>query len=205
MIKKYSLIPLQTAMNYALSLDEKTPAKLVALEGKVIEIIIEPLGIHFFITVQNRQIVLLDKYAGKPETVITSSPLGLIRLSFLPASKARSLFNDKIKLSGNIEPGLQIKKLIDELDIDWETHIARFTGDMVAHQLGSIFRQGQALKNKLKASFQQNTRDYLQDEVRLIPSREEMEDFFQEIDGLNLAVERLQAKMTLVIYPNDTN
>lgn len=193
MIKKYSLKALEKAINHGLALDPASYAKLAALKGKRLEIIVAPLGINFFICFEDSQLKLLDSYEGQADTIIHSNPLGLIRLSLLPASKARSLFNDKIRLSGDIELGQQVKKLFDELDIDWEEHLAHFTGDVVAHQLGSLFRQGLSFKNQLSDSLRSNMRDYLQEECRVFPPREELDDFFHDIDKLSQDVERLQA------------
>jgi len=195
MIKKYSLKALQKAINHALALDESMPAKISALDGKVLEVIVAPLGVNFYIRFNEQELQLLDDFDGQPNTIIHSSPLGLIRLSFLPASKARSLFNDKIRLSGDIELGQEVKKLFDELDIDWEGHLAHFTGDVVAHQIGSIFRRGLAFKKQLGESFRNNLGDYLQEELQCLPPREEIDDFFNDIDQLSLDVDRLQAKI----------
>ncbi|WED42811.1 ubiquinone biosynthesis accessory factor UbiJ [Legionella cardiaca] len=205
MIKKYSLKALQTAINHALSLDESMPTKIAALDGKVIEIIVAPLGANFFILFEEGQLKLLADYEGHPDTIIHSSPLGLIRLSFLPASKARSLFNDKIRLSGDVELGQEVKKLFDELDIDWEGHLSHFTGDVVAHQLGSLFRQGLSFKRQLSESMRNNFTDYLQEELRVFPTREEMDDFFSDIDKLALDVERLQAHVNQLMAKHETN
>lgn len=49
MIKKYSLKVLQKAINLALSLDDTMPGKIAELDGKIIEIFIDTLGIKFFI------------------------------------------------------------------------------------------------------------------------------------------------------------
>lgn len=199
MIKKYSLKALQQAINHALALDESMPAKIAALDGKVLEIIVAPLGANFYIAFQHGELQLLHHYDGRPDTIIHSSPLGLIRLSFLPASQARSLFNDKIRISGDVELGQQVKKLFDELDIDWEGHLAHFTGDVVAHQIGSLFRQGIAFKKQLSDSLRHNLSDYLHEELRLFPPREEIDDFFNDIDKLALDVERLQAHINQLI------
>lgn len=199
MIKKYSLKALQKAINYALALDESMSSKIAALEGKVLEVIVAPLAVNFYIRFEQQQLQLLDEHGGQPDTIIHSSPLGLIRLSFLPASKARSLFNDKIRLSGDLELGQQVKKLFDELDIDWEGHLAHFTGDVVAHQLGSFFRQGLVFKKQLGESMRHNITDYLQEELGSLPPRAEIDDFFTDIDELALAVERLQAHVNQLI------
>ncbi|MFA5960517.1 MAG: SCP2 sterol-binding domain-containing protein [Tatlockia sp.] len=193
MIKKYSLVALQKAINQALALDENSAAKLAALDGKVLKLIVAPLQVDFYLRFGNQQLQLLAAYEGNPDTLIQSSPLGLIRLSFLPASKARSLFNDQIRISGDVELGQQVKKLFDELDIDWEGHLAHFTGDVVAHQLGSLVRQGLAFKSKISHSLRNNVTEYLQEELGLLPPAEAIADFFNDIDTLSLDVERLEA------------
>ena len=199
MIKKCSLTVLQKAINHALALDEAMPIKMQDLQAKVLEIIINPLKVKFFIRFTQGELQLLDKYDGVPDATICSSPLGLIRLSLLPASKVRSLFNDEIKISGDIELGQQVKKLFDEVDIDWEGHLAQFTGDVVAHQVGSIFRQGLAFKRHVSESMRLNLTEYLQEEVRIFPPREEISDFFSDIDELSLQVERLAAHFNQLI------
>lgn len=199
MIKKYSLMALQKAINRALSLDESIPAKIQALDGKVLEIIITPLNVHFFIRFAHHEIQLLTHYDNQPDTIIHSSPLGLIRLSLLPSSKVRSLFNDKIRISGDIELGQRVKKLFDEIDIDWEGHLAHITGDVVAHQIGSLFRHGLAFKRQISTSLRHNVSEYLQEEKRLFPPREEVTDFFNDIDTLTLRAERLTAHINQLL------
>lgn len=199
MLKKYSLKALQKAINAALSLDERMPEKISALDKKVLKLIITPLDVHFFIRFANQEIILLDEYEGDADTIIHSSPLGLIRLSLLPASKARSLFNEKVRLSGDIELGQQVKQLFDEMDIDWEGHLAQFTGDVVAHQIGSFVRKGIDFKNHLSESMRLNVSEFLHEELSLVPTQNELEDFFHDIDTLRSDVERLQAHVNLLM------
>lgn len=205
MLKKYSLKALQKAINKAAKLDESMPAKLKALNNKCLEMVVSPLNVNFFILFQDGKIVLLDCYDKQADTIIHSSPLGLIRLSLLPASKARSLFNDKIRMTGDTELGQHIKKLFDEMDIDWEGHLALFTGDVVAHQIGSIFRQGIKFKEQFSESIRQNMTEYLQEELCVVPSKYELEDFFAEVDELTLSVERLQAHVNQLISHYESN
>ena len=205
MIKKYSLKALQIALNKAAQLDESLPNKLQALHGKTLEMIISPLDVNFFIHFKNGEVLLLDQFDSEADTVIYSNPLGLIRLSLLPASKARSLFNDEIRMAGDTELGQHVKKLFDEMDIDWEGHLAHFTGDVVAYQIGSFMRKGIAFKKKFENSMRQNVTEYLQEELRVVPSKFELEDFFAEVDELSLTVERLQAHVNQLLSRHETN
>lgn len=205
MLKKYSLKALQLAINQTLLLDEHMPAKLQALQGKVIEMVIAPLDVRFYIHFNQGELCLLDEYDGTVDTVIHSNPIGLIRLSILPASKARSLFNDKIRISGDVELGQEVKKLFDELDIDWEGHLAHFTGDVVAHQIGSFVRKGMNFKKQFDDSMRSNITEYLQEELRAVPSRNELEDFFNDIDELSLDLERLHAHINQLMTAHEIN
>lgn len=193
MIKKYSLTALQKAINHALALDPSMFSKIQSLEGRLLQIIIAPLNVYFFITFKQGKLCLLPHSEKQPDTIIHSSPLGLIRLSLLPASKVRSLFNDTIRMTGDIELGQRVKALIDTLDIDWEGHLALFTGDVVAHQVGSLLRQGLRFKRQISSSLRHHITDYLQEESRTFPPREEVNDFCNDVDTLSMDTERLSA------------
>jgi ubiquinone biosynthesis protein UbiJ len=205
MIKEYSLSVLQQAIHHALRLDPSLPEKLEPIHGKVIEMIIRPLRVHFFIRFEHQTIQLMAEYDGTPNTTIHSSPLGLIRLSLLPASKVRSLFNESIQITGDILLGQTVKQLFDNLDIDWEGHLAHFTGDVVAHQVGSFMRRGLAFKTQLETSMQHHISEYLHEEIRAFPPREEVNDFYNDIDALSLQVERLAAHIHQYLAHHETS
>ena len=136
---------------------------------------------------------LLAYYEGIPDTVIHSNPLGLIRLSLLPASKLRSVFNDNIRITGDVGLGQEVKALFDNIEVDWEGHLAHFTGDVVAHQIGSWVRGGRAFNRRLMSSLKRSMTEYMQEERQLVPCRQEVQDFFQDVDDLSLRLDRLLA------------
>ena len=196
MIKQCSLLVLQTAVQQALRLDPNIRSQLSNLQSKVLEIILLPMDIHLFIQVDNGTLVFFASPPACPDTIITSSPVGLISLGILPASQARSLLNDRVKISGDLAVGLELKKIFDSLEIDWLGHLSRFTGDVIAHQVGLIFQKCSEKTKNLSASLSNNIREYVQEEARLFPSGEEVQDFFNEIDELSLYAERLSAHIT---------
>ena len=195
MIKQYSLLTLQNAINFALSGDHETIKKINQLQHKLLKITIRPLHLYFFMYFTENKIVLLAETASTPDTHIESSPLGLIRLSLLPASKVRSLFNDHVKITGDVLLGQTIKALFDEIDIDWEGHLAHFTGDVIAHQMGRFVRHKKQFATALATSFKQNISEYIQEEACITPPREALADLMNEIDALALQVERLEARI----------
>jgi ubiquinone biosynthesis accessory factor UbiJ len=191
MLKHYFLHTLQTVLNYALNLDESTPDKLQELSGSVIEMVISPLNFNFFISFQDASIQLCAESPNAADTVIYSSPIGLLNLSLTPASKIRSLFNDQIKITGNLELGQKVKKFMDELDLDIEGQVAKVTGDVVAYKLGSILRNGIEKQQQVTSSVCENISEFMQEECLIVPSAEELNDFLHDVDELNLRAERL--------------
>lgn len=205
MLKKLSLQALQFALNQALSLDKSISEKLLTLDGKMIEIVIMPLQVHFYIQIEAGQMLLLEQTQDTPDTIIHSRPLGLIRLSLLPSSKTRSLFNDDIQISGDVELGRKLKKIFDSMQIDWEGHLAYFTGDVVAHHIGKIVRKGRHLKHQYMESFKKNTHDYLVNEMQWIPSQQELEQYYKDVDDLRLRTERLAAHIEYLMAQHEKN
>ncbi len=203
MIKTATLKTLEKAINFALSLDEQSKERIQRLHGKRLKMIIKPLGVVFYITFTEHALVLQSSMSEAVDTVIESSPLGLIRLSFLPQSQVRSLFNDKIRMSGDVELGQDLKRLIDDLDIDWEGHLAQLTGDVVAHQIGSFVKKGKAWGGRFTNSLNQSMTEYLQEELSAFPPKEAVEDFYRDLGDLLLSVERFEAKLNYMKAENE--
>lgn len=193
MLRKHAKKTLQNAINHALALDDTMPIKLKSLDGKVLKLIIMPLQFVFYIHFRQGRVELTLNHEGHVDTTIKSSPMGFIRLSLLPASRVRSLFNDTIELSGDVELGQQVKQLFDTMDIDWEGHLAHFTGDAIAYKLGDLMQKGMAFQHQFRQSVDHTLSSYLQEEARVLPPREEVADFMNDIDELVLQVDRLTA------------
>ena len=203
MIKNMSLQALQFAINQALQLDPQMSEKLQPFDHKVIEMVISPLAVRFYLRFLEGNIYLNKDTLTPADTIIHTSPIGLIRLSFLPSSKMRSLFNDNIRISGDLELGQALKKVFDEIDIDWEGHLAHFTGDVAAYHLGNIFRKGISAQEKCVEYLKQSTHDYLIHEIHMTPSKQELEVFYEDVDELRLRAERLLAHAFYLQAKND--
>lgn len=205
MLKKISLQALQFTLNQGIALDPSLKQKFLEFEDRIIEIVVLPLHVHFYMTFKSGKIELLKEINRTPDTIIHSSPIGLIRLSFLPASKTRSLFNDTIKISGDIELGQRLKKVIDSMNIDWEGHLAHFTGDVAAYHIGKIVRKGHEIQKKCVTTIQNQTKDYLLHELQWIVSSSELNQFYQDVDDTRLRTERLQAHFEYLSAKNEKN
>jgi ubiquinone biosynthesis protein UbiJ len=87
------------------------------------------------------------------------------------------------------------RRLYLNLDLDWEEPLARLFGDPLGHELGRAARAAFAWHRQALKTFGLNTAEYLQEEARLLPVRDEVEAFLNGVDGVRADVDRLAARL----------
>ncbi len=194
-MKRQALHALQNAINALIQDDPDARDTLPMLAGHVLEINLTPMAFQCFMEWTTHDVrchAIMDQPA---DLCITGSPWAFMRLCRRSSHPASADAHDNIDFQGDLEFGQAVQKFFNQLHIDWEGHLATLTGDLVAYQIGSMVRQGQALSETLQHTLQENLADYIHEEKRLAPSREELNDFFNDVDELRLRVERLNANI----------
>ena len=84
---------------------------------------------------------------------------------------------------------------VDEQEIDWEEYLSHFVGDIIAHQVGNCVRSFVDWNQQTAATMRQNMTEYLQEEIRYFPPREECQDFFNDVDEFRSDIDRMEARI----------
>ena len=184
---------METALNQYLSLDEDVSIFLAPLAGKVIAINVQPFEQMLYLSPNRETIQVLENYTGTPDTTITGSAaaLGLMGLSSKPMN---SFFSGEVSIEGDLDIGRKFQAMFDKLDIDLEEKLSRYTGDIIAHQIGRLFRAGKNWSEDTFETFKLNTTEFLQDETRDLPAGPEVDIFFRQVDTLRTDFDRLQSR-----------
>lgn len=193
MIAPFALSALEKAINQYVALDPEIDEKRQPLEGKCLKLIIKPVTLYF--SFDKDKITLSNDSHQSPDATLEGYPLSFLKLHFSDADHLFSLFKTDISIQGDIEVGQQVKALFESIDIDWEEHLSQLTGDIIAHQVATVLKRTQTFGEGLLKSTQKNMTDYLQEECRLLPTKEELNDFYDDVDTLRLRVDRLCAKV----------
>jgi ubiquinone biosynthesis protein UbiJ len=193
MLPQAGLALLEGAINTALALDPETLARLGRLEGKVIAVELEGAGVTLFLLPDGRGFRLMGHYEGEPDTRLRGTPLALLRLN--GGKPGEGLFSGAVKIEGDVELGQRVQRILGGLDIDWEEHLSRLTGDVVAHQIGNAVRGLLRWSEQAAASLGRGFADHVQEERRDLPPRWEVEEFLAGVDELRSAVDRLEARL----------
>ena len=184
----------ETALNRYLSMDAEAAARLAHLSGKVLEVELSGMDLHFYLLPTASGIQVLGSYEGTPDARLRGAPFSLARLALSEQGRS-TLFSGAVELEGDTELSQQLQNILNAVDIDWEEQLSRLTGDVVAHQVGNAARTAQHWAGQARESLALDVTDYLHEESQQVPVRGEVERFVSDVDTLRADIERLAARI----------
>jgi ubiquinone biosynthesis protein UbiJ len=184
----------EALLNQAILLDPETPARLAPMHGKVIRLDLSGVGASFYLIPDPNGILVLNRFEGPADCTLRGSPFDLMRMRGSKES-AEQLFKGSVEIEGDSALAQAFGTLLADLDIDWEEQLSRVTGDVAAHEIGKLVRSALHWGRSVNKTTEQNLREYLQEELRLLPARLEITSFLDEVDRLRDDVERLEARL----------
>ena len=185
---------LEALINRYLRLDPAIGSRMATLSGRCIGIALSGLDLTLFVFPDEHGIQLRDHAEVEPDTVLHGTPLGMVRLG-IGGNTEKTLFSGDVVIEGDVETGQAFKAILDEMDIDWEEQLSKLTGDVVAHQLGNVARRGRRAFRLGIGTLEQDIGEYLQEELRVLPTRIETENFSSDVTRISMDAERLGARL----------
>lgn len=184
---------LQSVLNQYLALDPESAKRIKAIDHKVVTIELLSIPLVFQLIFKD-SMVEIRKPTEKADTTIRGTPLSLLRMS-LDKHHRKSFFADDVSIEGDLELGQKVIDLFDSLDVDYEEYLAYWIGDIPSYHMGQLSRKIRAFKNNLTGTIKDNFNEYLHEETQIFPPKEEILDFFNDVDHLRLDVDRLEAQI----------
>jgi ubiquinone biosynthesis protein UbiJ len=193
-IKPLLIAALESALNRYLALDNNKEDLLIPLKGKIIALTIQPFDETLYLCPTGDTIQIIDQTVTPPDTTISGSILAL-GLMGISAKPMRSVFSGEIKIEGDVQTSKLFQELFKKLDIDLEGLLAQYAGKELASGISQFFRSGQEWGKETIETFKLNAAEFLQEETRELPAKPEIDIFFQEVDDLRTAHDRLESRI----------
>ncbi len=198
------LLPLLAAMeaglNQLFAMDPESFARLGRFRDRIIAFNFNDIHQTLYFFPDQQGIQILSHYDGDADTTIAGSLPAFIRMAMASENeKTASVFRGEITIAGDINLGQHFQSLFRQLDIDWEEHLSRLTGDVIAHALGNLTRNA---LNRGKQTLQllgQDASEYVQYETRDLVSKPEIDSFNSQVDQLRNDVERAEVRINRLI------
>lgn len=138
---------------------------------------------------------VLHHFEDTVGTTLTGSPLALLSLVKQPGN----LSHTGVSVNGSIHSLQAWQGVLQELDIDWEDAISSVMGDIAGPLFSQQLRKGAQWFTQQAQENQRLFKEYLPEELRLVPSKTEFELFSREVSELRFDSDRLLAKAELVL------
>jgi ubiquinone biosynthesis protein UbiJ len=182
------------ALNSALSLDPYTRRRWAALHGKIIAIDARGVKQTFTITVDADCLRVAADHSGAADVRIAGAPLALAKLTGPRVLRSPALAQE-VTFTGLDADVREVRALIEGFEIDWEEHLSRVVGDVVAHQVGNAVRgMVQWLETSSKALLS-DAGEYVRFEADQVPSPSELTRFAAEVEELRRRVATLDERV----------
>lgn len=194
-MKNILLPTIEKALNAYLHSDIGSRKRLAKLAGKSVAVELLPFDIIFICSFHPDSVsVHMDDGNANPAATIKGSPLQLFGM-LLDKDHRQQFFADDVVMEGDAEVAQQVMHLFEHVHIDWEEHASTFIGDVPAHHLGKLAGNLRKWVKNTSSSFSQDANDYLHEEKAWFPHREELQDFFADIDTIRMDTDRLEARI----------
>jgi len=186
---------LETAINRILALDDLSVERLQRLDGRMLQLDLEGVGITLYFAFTERHVEVGTRSQYEPDTVISGSPLALFSMA-APEEAARwGTPESRVKISGDANLARDLERLFSRLDPDWEGRLSRLLGDVWGHQVAAGLRAGARQVKTSAGNAGDMLAEYLQRSQGPVARAAEVEAFSAAVEEVRAATERLEARI----------
>ena len=187
-----ALAGLEKLINTALRYDPGTKIALSQLADQVLAIQVTAPAFTVYLTPDEDGLRLMGHWEGEVHTQLRGSLPALARLA---RSQQTSFANTGVEVIGNTGLLVDLQRLLINLDIDWEEALTEVLGDVIGHQGAELLRSGTRYAGDRASEAKRRISEFLTEELGTLPSRNELEGFYQDVDDLRLQADRLEARI----------
>ncbi len=183
---------LELLINKTLSLNINN-VELKKLEQKTLVVVLSELGFPISVSVDNGSILV----SGLTERADCTIKTSLKTLQELKAEQQLTelIKQDKLDLSGDIKVAQQFASIATNLNIDWQSELASYIGDVPTHKLMQL---GKKIANKFQFAAKQikaDASEYIVHEKRLVVTRSQVEQFNQQVSQISNQVDDIATRI----------
>lgn len=201
MLIQFAMASAESAVNRVLSLDSTAQARLAPLAGKVIAVVCTMPAITVYVIPLETGIQLAKEWHA-PADCTLSAPANLLLKLATSADKSAVLHHPDVDLDGNSAVLMELADILQGLELDWEYEVSRWLGPLPTALISGHLRSRRDWMVQSAQSLHLNTVDYLAEESRTLVGRIEADMRFNEIDQLKLDLDRIDARIALLLKRN---
>ena len=201
-------VMLQGALNTVLSLDGGSADRRRKLQGRVLKLVLEGLGIELYFTASDHGIEVSldhphDSGEDEADTTVSGTPAALFAMAASELGEGWNAPGSRVNITGDAGLARDFERLFSRLDPDFEAVFAGMFGDVVGHQLVTGLREGSRRTREAASTTGEVIGEVLREGARggrsgPLIGADEANGFVDGVDRLRDAVDRLEARVRLL-------
>lgn len=176
-----------------------TPAREICHEiaGNVVAVRVNDSSLATYFHIEDDGITMTGRYTSEPQVVISGSLLSLAKLATAGATEA--IRDGSVELHGDARVAQSFQQLLRYARPDIEEELSNLIGDAAANSIGNFARRARDWGESARQTMQQNISEYLLEESRVVPSRDEVDAFRDAVNTLRDDVARFEARLNKLV------
>lgn len=192
MLSTAAIAGLEKLINSALRYDPGTRIALAKLNEQMLAIHVTAPKFTLYLTPNEEALCLLGHWEGEVHTQVRGSLPALLELA---RSDVTSFANSGVEVIGNTGLLVDLQRLLSNMDIDWEEALNQLLGDLAGHQTANLIRSGMSYTRDRVSEVKRLASEFLTEELKSLPAKNELDNFYREVDDLRLRIDRADARI----------
>jgi len=182
---------------------------LEKLSQKTLTLILTELGFPLSFTVAPNansvsKIVLVTSLTDRADCTINTSIKTLRELQ-AQQQLTELIKQNKLDVIGDIKIAQQFANVAQNLNIDWQSELAKHIGDVATYKLMQLSKTISTKLNFITKQIQADASEYIVHEKRLVVTHNQIAQFNQEVDDVNQQTTVLEARITKLMSRKQSN
>lgn len=186
---------LEKLINHALGFDPASLQALSQLAGRTLAVdcTFPPLQIGAEFSSDGNIMLSSTLFTGADVT-LKGTALSLAKLASDSSEKV-TFVGSGVEVTGSQDLLRDLRRILGNLDIDWEAALAALVGDIPAHFIAKTLRTTHQWRQDSGSRAFSGGAEYIREEVRLVAGRAEVEQWANAIETLARETDRLSARL----------
>ncbi|NRP35890.1 SCP-2 sterol transfer family protein [Marinobacterium sp. xm-d-579] len=183
---------IESAINAYLATRPSARNTLSKLAGQSLGITLIPQELRITLIFSDDQVAVMREFDGEPTTHLTGAASGLLKLLNDPNSV---MFGQGVEVKGDSALLQRLSHAFDNPSLDWEAWLADQIGDLPAAIVMKPINQSIEWANSSRQTLTTTAKEYLQEEINLLPTRVEFEGFIDDTRQLKQRAELIERRL----------
>ena len=197
-IRTSALWPGERIINYVIQNDPHIEKKISPLIGKSIRVEAKSPELFFSITINESSInITSSDFEQKdlaPDLLVSGELRDLISMLL----STGNLIGGNISVKGDIQFAQDLNEALRSLNLNWSDILGPILGQAATSEIEKFFNVSRAWSLEFRDSLKRDIEGYLKEEKKVIPTNDDAQEFYDDIDRLKFKIDRIKARADLL-------